>query len=396
MSSERTEAEDDHHMTDELTYPGVYIEEIPSGVRTIMVASTSVAVFVGPLDPGPFPSTKVCHRFGDFEREFYTMDQMMEMVTSVRLFFANGGTECHVVRIFSGEEDEYRRAFELVERDVDTFNLLVLPRHPEHDIATLKGIWQEASRLSMSKRAMLLLDAPSEWQGPDDALDPHTGIAKLGEGLARDHCAIFFPRLIVHDGDQTVSVGPSGAIAGLMARIDGTRGVWKAPAGTEADIRGIEGLTNLLSDDQSGELNRLGVNVIRAFDTGIVNWGARTMDGADDMTSEWKYIPVRRLALYIEESLYRGTQWIVLEPNDEPLWAQIRMNVGAFMHGLFRQGAFQGTSPKDAYFVKCDSETTTQADMDGGVVNILVGFAPLKPAEFVVIKISQMAGSLQT
>jgi hypothetical protein len=180
-----------------------------------------------------------------------------------------------------------------------------------------------------------------------------------------------------------------------MARIDSTRGVWKAPAGTEADLRGIAGLELVFSDGENGVLNPRGINTLRAFATGIVNWGARTMDGDDDFGSEWKYIPVRRLALFIEESLYRGTQWVVFEPNDEPLWAQIRLNLGAFMNNLFRQGAFQGRTPREAYFVKCDSETTTQNDINLGVVNILVGFAPLKPAEFVVIKLQQMAGQIE-
>ena len=120
------------------------------------------------------------------------------------------------------------------------------------------------------------------------------------------------------------------------------------------------------------------------------------MQGADPRSSDWKYIPVRRTALFLEESLYRGLQWVVFEPNDEPLWAQIRLNVGAFMHTMFRQGAFQGASPRDAYFVKCDSEVTTQDDINRGVVNVLVGFAPLKPAEFVIISIQQMAGQIAT
>jgi hypothetical protein len=127
-----------------------------------------------------------------------------------------------------------------------------------------------------------------------------------------------------------------------------------------------------------------------------VVWGSRTLRGSDQLADDYKYIPVRRLALYIEESLYRGTQWVVFEPNDNPLWAQIRLNVGAFMQNLFRQGAFQGKTPTDAYFVKCDSETTTQNDIDLGTVNIVVGFAPLKPAEFVVIQLQQMAGQIQT
>jgi len=125
-----------------------------------------------------------------------------------------------------------------------------------------------------------------------------------------------------------------------------------------------------------------------------VPWGARTLDGADVVASQWKYVPVRRLALMIEESLYRGTKWVLFEGNDEPLWSQIRLNVGSFMNSLFRQGAFQGATPKEAYFVKCDGETTNEDDRNKGIVNIQVGFAPLKPAEFVVISIQQIAGDL--
>src|SRR5213076_1291245 len=190
--------------------------------------------------------------------------------------------------------------------------------------------------------------------------------------------------------------GAAGAVAGLFARTDNTRGVWKAPAGTEADLRGVIGLEKLFSDSENGTLNPHAINTLRVFPNGIVNWGARTMDGDDSFPSEYKYIPIRRLALFIEESLYRGLKWVVFEPNDEPLWAQIRLNVGAFMQQLFRQGAFQGQVPKDAYFVKCDSSTTTQNDRNLGIVNIIVGFAPLKPAEFVVIKLQQMAGQIET
>jgi hypothetical protein len=240
------------------------------------------------------------------------------------------------------------------------------------------------------------MDAPGEWTEVQKAIDPVTGVNSLRTGLVKDFSAIFYPRLTVSENGREVTLGPSGAIAGLMARIDGSRGVWKAPAGTEADLRGIVRLERKFSDGENGVLNPKGINTLRVFPTGIVNWGARTMDGDDDFASEWKYIPIRRLALFIEESLYRGTKWVVFEPNDEPLWAQIRLNIGAFMHNLFRQGAFQGTTPREAYFVKCDSETTTQNDRNLGIVNILVGFAPLKPAEFVIIKIQQIAGQIQT
>ena len=158
----------------------------------------------------------------------------------------------------------------------------------------------------------------------------------------------------------------------------------------------IPELAYKMTDGENGKINPLGVNALRTFPAiGNVVWGARTLDGADVRASEWKYIPIRRLALFIEESLYRGTQWVVFEPNDEPLWGQIRLNVGTFMQDLFRQGAFQGQSPREAYFVKCDKETTTQSDINKGIVNILVGFAPLRPAEFVVIKIQQMAGQTE-
>jgi len=190
---------------------------------------------------------------------------------------------------------------------------------------------------------------------------------------------------------------PSGLVAGVMARTDVSRGVWKAPAGVDAALSGISGLTVPMNDDENGELNPLGINCLRTFPIiGSVIWGARTMRGANLLGDEYKYVPVRRLALFIEESLYRGLQWVVFEPNDEPLWSQIRLNAGAFMNGLFREGAFQGGSPRDAYFVLCDKTTTTQNDINLGIVNVIVGFAPLKPAEFVVLKIQQMAGQIQT
>jgi phage tail sheath protein FI len=194
---------------------------------------------------------------------------------------------------------------------------------------------------------------------------------------------------------------PSGTIAGIYADTDAQRGVWKAPAGIAATLSGSVGLAGggsttpiTLTDSDSGNLNPLGVNCLRSFPvTGNVVWGARTMAGADLLESQWKYIPIRRLAYYIEQSLFQGTQWVVFEPNAEPLWAQIRLDVGAFMQTLFIQGAFQGTTPAQAYFVNCDSTTTTQTDIDNGIVNIVVGFAPLYPAEFVVITIQQISPS---
>lgn len=210
---------------------------------------------------------------------------------------------------------------------------------------------------------------------------------------ANSYGAIYFPWVQALDptgaSQQPILLPPSGYVAGLYARIDATRGVWKAPAGTEASLNGVVGLATELSDVQHGNLNPIGVNVLRRFaGAGIVSFGARTI--ASD--ADWKYVPVRRMAIMLRVSIYYGIQWAVFEPNDEPLWSGLRLNINAFMTTLFRQGAFQGGTTSQAFFVKCDSETTTQADIDLGVVNILVGFAPLKPAEFVVVKISQKAG----
>jgi phage tail sheath protein FI len=219
----------------------------------------------------------------------------------------------------------------------------------------------------------------------------------LGEnaGLRAANAAVYYPRAFVPDPlnrNRPRSFAASGTIAGLYSRTDAQRGVWKAPAGTDARLRNVASLTYTMTDAENGILNPLGVNCLRTFPIyANICWGARTMEGADQIASDWKYIPVRRTTLFIEESLYRGTQWVVFEPNDEPLWAQVRLNVGAFMHDLFRKGAFQGAMPSDAYFVRCDSDTTTRTDIDNGIVNIEVGFAPLKPAEFVILKIQQIA-----
>ena len=205
--------------------------------------------------------------------------------------------------------------------------------------------------------------------------------------------AVYFPWVMALDptgqSPSPVPLPPSGYMAGLYARIDASRGVWKAPAGLEASLNGAVGLTAELNDVEQGTLNPIGVDVIRRFaGAGIVAFGARTVTS----DPEWLYVPVRRTAIMLRVSIYYGIQWAVFEPNDEPLWSQLRLNIGSFMTTLFRQGAFAGSTPSQAFFVKCDAETTTAADQAAGVVNVLVGFAPLRPAEFVVVKISQSAG----
>lgn len=276
----------------------------------------------------------------------------------------------------------------------DLFNLLVIPPYTGDPPDVDDTVVAAAASYCEMRRAMLLVDPPSDWTDKD--------AAKNGKGslvTSSRNAALFFPRLRQPDplrDDQKGNFAPSGAVAGVFARTDTARGVWKAPAGLDASLVGVPELSVPLTDPENGELNPLGINCLRAMPAaGRVVWGSRTLQGDDRLASEWKYIPVRRLALYLEESLYRGTQWVVFEPNDEPLWAQIRLNVGAFMQSLFRQGAFQGRTPREAYFVKCDKETTTQNDINLGIVNIIVGFAPLKPAEFVIIKLQQIAGQIE-
>ncbi len=502
------------------TYPGVYIEEIPSGVRTITGVATSITAFVGAAARGPESEPTTIYSFADFERIFGGLSARSTMSYAVHDFYTNGGSQAVVVRLINGATkatislpigaltleaasagawgnnlsatvdyntadptnnnlfnltvSEVRGATEKflnvsiapadarflprvlkqssnlvrVQNDVvnvrpdavttnatansgsdgndltgaqfsgagmqanktgiyalekaDLFNLLCLP--PLTQAADMPAnVYQGALAYCVSRRAMLLVDPPAAWSANPNtaAATALAGLGALGlTGEASRNATLYFPSITEADllrQGQSGTFAPCGAVAGIMARTDSERGVWKAPAGLDATINGIQGLAVNLTDGENGSLNPVGINCLRSFAlAGQVVWGARTLRGADVFADDYKYIPVRRLALYIEESLYRGTKWVVFEPNDEPLWAQIRLNVGAFMHELFRKGAFQGQTPKDAYFVKCDKETTTQNDINLGIVNILVGFAPLKPAEFVIIQIQQMAGQIAT
>lgn len=272
---------------------------------------------------------------------------------------------------------------------VPIFNLLCVPG--ETDPTTIQNL----QGYCVGERAFYIVDCA---QG-DGFSSLKSGPGNI-TGVNAINSAFYFPWVDAPDPLQQGRIRPfppCGFVAGLYAATDATRGVWKAPAGIDASLTGESGLTTVLTDAQNGTLNVQAINCLRTFPVyGDVVWGARTLRGNDQVGSEWKYVPIRRLALFLESSLYDGTQWVVFEPNDEALWGQIRLNVGAFMQGLFLQGAFQGTTPQQAYFVKCDSENNPQASIDLGIVNILVGFAPLFPAEFVVIQIQQMAGQIQS
>ena len=539
-----------------LTYPGVYIQEVPSPVHTIAAVPTAVAAFVGRARRGPVNDPVRIHSFADFERTFGTLWDQSELGYAAQQYFLNGGADAFVVRVMSGVAlsnfnanpslinlptgaginlqiiptspgswfkgvglvvdyntrkvgsppsplaDEFNLALTLTETDpvtgasttitesfrnvsyfptsanyiqtvlqndssfiatsgavpqsrpnqnttanpyvwapgqgttpddgsflqesdltnlslqgakhgiyalenADIFTLMVLPPHspgelvngaPQLDLDPT--VWSDALSYCQKRRAMLLIDPPSTWTNAQTAYQQLTGALPPPSVVRDPNSAMYFPWAYFADPLQQGRprlFAPSATAAGVMATIDSKRGVWKAPAGEEARVVGSQGLAYNVSNAENGNLNPLALNCIRTFPiVGTVVWGARTLDGADIQSSQWKYLPVRRTALFLEESLYRGTNWVVFEPNDEPLWAQIRLNIGAFMRSLFRQGAFQGATPQEAYFVKCDHDTTTQDDINKGIVNILVGFAPLKPAEFVVIKISQIAGNIPT
>jgi uncharacterized protein len=504
------------------TYPGVYIEEIPSGVRTITGVATSITAFVGRALRGTDNEPITINSFGDFGRIFGGLWNQSTLGYAVRDFYLNGGTQAVIVRLhrnanaarinlptgavapndflplvaasvgawgdnlrvtvnYDTKDPSDTKLFNLtvlevggapekflnvsidpnspryiprvleqnselvrVQKDsvgnwivpnvrptsattpatsgtgndggvltsteipgsetnktgiyalekTDLFNLLCIPPYKADGNVDLTPVITDAAVYCEKRRAMLLVDPPSGWTSK---LAAKTGIT-TGVGTTSKNAAIFFPRLLESNPlreNQLEEFVPCGAVAGIFARTDAQRGVWKAPAGLEAVLNGVPALSVSLTDPENGELNPLGVNCLRSFPAaGRVVWGSRTLQGDDRLASEWKYVPIRRLALFLEESLYRGTKWVVFEPNDEPLWAQIRMNIRAFMTGLFRQGAFQGSTPDKAFYVKCDGETTIQADRNLGIVNIEIGFAPLKPAEFVIIKIQQIAGEL--
>ncbi|MGD8903705.1 MAG: phage tail sheath subtilisin-like domain-containing protein [Anaerolineae bacterium] len=309
---------------------------------------------------------------------------------------ANGGsdgeplTEAEFVPTGAGARQEGLGALD----GAEPFSLMVIPPYkpkqgvPDMDVDA--GVHASALACCIEHRAMYLVDPPWEWHTVADVQLPIPGLQR------HENAAVYFPWIKRPDalsGGAIIEVTPSGAVAGVMARTDQARGIWKAPAGMDAGLRGVHSLSIDLTDAEAGELNGLGINSLRTLPTvGHVIWGARTMMGHHQVASEWKYVPVRRLALFIEESLHRGTEWTVFEPNDETLWTTLRLNVGAFMHQLYRQGAFQGQSPRDAYFVRCDGSTTSPADIERGIVNLMVGFAPLRPAEFVILRLQLPAG----
>ena len=323
-------------MAPRLSSPGVFIEEPTSGVRTISGVATAITAFVGAARRGGVNKTLRVLSFADFEQRFGGLTTGLELGYAVRQFFLNGGTEAFVVRIAKrASAAQVLKGLRALDR-VDLFNLLVLPG------LTAPDILASAVDYCRTRRAFLIVDSPASARTPAQMEQTvQSGILPRAS-----HAAVYFPWTTISDPlnhGQSRATPPSGTIAGLMARIDRTRGVWKAPAGNDANLAGVLGLEYKVTDADIALLNPRGVNALRVLPAaGPVAWGARTLEGDDASGSEYKYVPVRRLALFLEESISRGTRWAVFEPNDEPLWAQIRLNIGALLQGLFLQGAFQG------------------------------------------------------
>jgi len=292
---------------------------------------------------------------------------------------------------YAGDEDQKTGIYML--KKTDLFNLLCIP--PDNRVLgrdTDPSVYQEALALCVARRAMLIVDPPTDWAGKyaQGELADITPSSLFLTGIQSRNAAVYFPRIVKEDlmmAGQLDTFPACGAVAGVIAATDVQRGVWKAPAGQDAGLSNIRALEVSLTDDEQGQLNPLGINCLRNLSViGPVVWGARTLRGADQLSDDFKYLSVRRLALFLEESLYRGTRWAVFEPNNEALWSSLRLAIGGFMGDLAKQGAFYG------FKIKCDADTNPQTNIDLGIVTVLVQYAPVKPAEFVVLQFQQQAG----
>ena len=388
--------------------PGVYTQELRSGPGAIAAVGTSTTAFVGTTPKGPRQTPTVVRSLTEFQATFGPASRESLLSMAVLHFFSNGGRDAVIVSVAqSGKRKGARvegvdlagsagketgiRALSKSTAAGASARLLVIPDTVAMSSREHTAVAKAALAYCADRGMFYLMDPPMPRVGRR-VLERTIDWAGKSDWARHPNAAVYFPRIETADPagkGASLLVPPSGAMAGIYARIDARRGVWKAPAGTEAQLLAAKGQELALTDTQVQKLQVAGINAIRPFPgRGLLAWGARTF--ADTRAdAEWKYVNVRRLMLFIEESVNRGLGWAVFEPNAEPLWAQIRLAVSSFMNQLWRSGAFVGSSSKEAYFVRCDRETTTQADIKSGVVNVLVGFAPLKPAEFVIFRIGQ-------
>lgn len=375
-----------------LLFPGVYIEEVPPNDRNIPAAATSITAFMGsaPANPADKPVSSIT-RFEEYQQVFGDVALKSPLGYAVKDFFNNGGLQAVVIN--TPQNAITTDGFALL-KNAGLFNsLCILPPTRHEDVAPT--IYQAALRFCSDHNALLIVDPPRTWSATTLAAavaNVKNGLAGLGlSGAIAKNAALYFPRIRQADPLQNNAVDlfpPCGVMAGIMARTDVRRGVWKAPAGTEATLLGVQGLEYELTSKENNLLNPLGVNCLRPYPgRGLVAWGARTLAGTDQQNSEYKYIPVLRTAQFIRNSWRNGMAWAAFESNDEPLWANTRQSMSAFLSDIFRQGGFVGRTAAEAYFIKCDRETQTTP----GYLTAVVGFAPLKPAEFVILRLQTPA-----
>lgn len=380
-------------MPDDPVVPGVYIEETSFVGPAIVPVPTSETAFVDVFARGPVDRATRVTGWRAFEASFGGVDAASEASWGVRSFFDNGGTVAWIVRIDpagpwrAGGAERARAMTTALERlaadGQATFSLLCLPAAAMLAVADHATVVRAGIACCHARHAMLLLDARPQ----DTAATVASWIGDY-DALRTPDAALFVPRLLVHDplaGGGPRAIGASGAVAGLCARTDRARGIWKAPAGSEARVHGITGLSESIDSGTQAALDPRAVNVVRqAMPMGTVVRGSRTLDGADDRAGDYRYIPTRRVVRWIEASLARGLAWTVFEPNDERLQARIRASVSDFLMRLFHAGAFAGDTMERSCFVRCDATTTTGAELAQGIVRVVVGVAPVRPAEFVL------------
>jgi phage tail sheath protein FI len=376
----------------------VYVEEITSRIHPIEGVPTSTAAFVGPVAGRRVDQTVAITGLVEFEREFGPGPETEPMRAALRLFFDNGGSRAVVVGLGGDAPADAIASGALAALDdAERFDLLCLPglyaSGPPTSIPAVAAALEAASGYCHSRGAILLVDPLPEWGSATDVVAGLSAIEAAAPNVRAENAAVFFPSLLVGAPDHPTPAAPARAIAGVIARTDRTRGIWKSAAGGNGTIAGAVGLASAIDTPAASTLANAGVNTIRQFPgQGIVVWGARLLASRAQADPEWKYIPVRRLQLFLEHSLDEGLGWVTFEPNDEPVWADVREAVGGFLYKLWTQGAFAGRAPDEAYFVKCGLDTMTQDEIDNGILTILVGFAPLRASEFVTIRIERHLG----
>jgi len=367
----------------EYVTPGVYVEEVSFRSRQISGVDLSTAAFIGraQLDTDEDPDIPVTS-YADFESRFGDRSPLLEglnqstnyLAHAAQGFFQNGGKRLYVGRIASQSVPAYEAAMSMLEA-VEDIGMLALPGYstlPVQEAVMIKQLMvAHGERL---RNRIVILDAPP--------VADQAGLLSVRQGLDSSYSVLYAPWVTIHDGTQVMALPPSGMVAGVIARVDRERGIHKAPANEV--IQGITGFERDIARVEQSVLNPQGVNVLKTLQgRGHRVWGARTLSS----DPEWKYLNVRRYAIYLERSMQKGLQWVVFEPNDEPLWRAVRVTLDAFLNSEWRQGALRGEKPGDAYFVQADRRTMTQEDIDRGQLNVIVGVALARPAEFKLLKL---------